>query len=168
MSTPEKPNNDTPGTEDPPPLGHCPICERASGQCDHLVAAIDRTFAEITAGAMFAQAHEIIGMMQQLVAVDAEVLRSIGAGPALEHVAGIVASHLEEGESLGDALAANMLPIMAALSYMLQEDGKVVISEGEEGPGEVPSFENLWAETPELVVDSLTVRLEGLLYQLEG
>jgi hypothetical protein len=168
MPKPNEPDNGTPGTEDPPPLGCCPICNRPAGECDHLVAAIDRTFAEITSGALFVHTEEVIGMMHQLIAVGPEILRSIGSGPALQHVASIVTGDMEEGTSLGDALAANSLPIIAALSYMLQEDDEVLISEGEEGPGGAPSFENLWAEAPERVVDRLAVRLGDLLYQLEA
>lgn len=167
MPIADDPDDDTAGTENPPPLGHCPICERPTGKCDHLVATIDRTFSEIIGGAMFAQAHEIATMMEQLAGTDPEVLDAIGAGPALEHVSAIVAAMVDEGESPSDALAACALPIMAALSYMLQEDGEVELSEGEEGPGEVPSFESLWAQAPDAVVERIVERLQGLVDQVE-
>jgi hypothetical protein len=157
-------DDDTSGTGEAPPLGTCPICERPTGDCDHLVATIDRTFAEITGGALFSRAEEIVGMLERLVSTDPEALEAVGAGPALEHVA----ADVDEGESPGEALAANALPILAALSYMLQESGDVELSEGDEGPGEVPSFENLWSDAPEAVVDRLAGRLQALLDAVDG
>jgi hypothetical protein len=155
-------------TGETPPLGTCPICERPAGDCDHLVASIDRTFSEIIGGALFARSHDILGMMERLVAIDPEALEAAGAGPALEHVAAIVAAEVDEGESPGDALAANALPMLAALSYMLQEGGDVELTEGDEGPGEVPSFEALWSEAPEAVVDRLAERLQALVDAVEA
>lgn len=168
MPIADDPDHDTAGAENPPPLGYCPICERPSGECDHLVATIDRSYSEIVGGAMFAQAQEIVDMMGRLCATDPEVLEEIGAGPALEHVAAIVAGMVDEGESPGDALATCALPILAALSYMLQEDGEVELSEGEEGPGEIPSFESLWANAPEAVIGRIVERLRWLLDMAEA
>ena len=38
--------------------GRCPICEALAGECDHLVASIDLTYAEFVAGAVLSQALE--------------------------------------------------------------------------------------------------------------
>ncbi len=159
-------DDDIPGNGEPP-LGRCPFCGQAAGECDHLVAAIDRSFAEVIGGALFAQSGQVLEMMARLVCVEPETLEQIGAGPALEHVASIVANDIELGESPGEAVAANALPIMAALSYMLQEDGEVLLTESEEGPGEVPSYENLWASAPEAVVERLVERLQELVNEVE-
>lgn len=167
MPIADDPDHDTAEAENPPPLGYCPICERPSGECDHLVATIDRSYSEIVGGAMFAHAQEIVDMMGRLCTTKPEVLEDIGVGPALEHVAAIIAGIVDEGESPGDALAACALPMLAALSYMLQEDSEVELTEGEEGLGEIPSFESIWAVAPEAVVERFVERLHGLLEMIE-
>jgi hypothetical protein len=51
---------------------------------------------------------------------------------------------------------------MAALSYMLQEDGDVTVTDVDAARGEGSSFEHLWAEDPEWVVERLIERLHAV------
>ena len=52
--------------------GRCPICEMLAGECDHLVASIDRTYAEFVAGAIFAHERVILDLLERLVSPGAQ------------------------------------------------------------------------------------------------
>lgn len=147
----------------------CTICESSAGECDHLVVSIDRTFSEIVAGALFAHERDIRVILEGLVSLGPELLQDIGAGPALEQVADSVASDIAEGLESGDALANNYPRLLGALSYMLQDDGDVSVSESDidDVPGQTSSFENLWADEPEGVVERLIERLHALVEDAE-
>ena len=142
--------------------GRCPICEMLPGECDHLVASIDLTYAEFVAGVIFAQERVILDLLEHLAAGDPDALKVAGAGPVLEHVAMLVRSETEEGASAGDAVAIYYPQIMAALSHILQEEEDVTATGIGAASGEDSSVENLWAQEPELIVERLIERLRGL------
>ena len=175
MPAPENPEDDVP--EDPPvddedeeevaAGGRCPICEMLAGECDHLVASIDLTYAEFVAGAIFAHERVILDLLEHLAASDPDALKVAGAGPVLEQVATLVRSETEEGASAGDAVAIYYPQIMAALSHMLQEEGDVTATGIDAASGEDSSVENLWAQEPELIVERLIERLQGLADEID-
>lgn len=148
--------------EDVPAGGRCPICEEAAGDCDHLVASIDLTYAEIAAGALFAHERVILDLLEQLCVREPDALKAAGAGPVLEHVATLVQGEVAEGASPGDALSIYTPQILAALSLLLQEDEGVTVTNVDAGS----SIEYLWAEDPEWVVEGLVERLEGLVEEV--
>ncbi len=147
--------------------GNCPLCEALPGECDHLVASIDRTFSEIVAGAIFVHERDIREILEALVALGPDLLKSAGAGPALENVAESIAADIHEGLEPGEAMANNFPRLLAALSHMLQEDGEVSVSESGDVPGQTSSFENLWADEPEGVVERFIERLHALAADAE-
>lgn len=140
----------------------CPICESREGECDHLVASIDRTFSELTAGAIFAHERVVLDLLERLAAREPDLLKAAGAGPELENVATIVAAEMGEGLSAGDAVSMHLPLILAALGCMLQEQGDVTITDVDAAPGEGSSRENFWAEESERVVEGLIARLQEI------
>ena len=175
MPAPEKPDDDGPADapededdeEEGAAGGRCPICEMLPGECDHLVASIDLTYAEFVAGAIFACERVILDLLERLVASDPDALKAAGAGPVLEHVATLVRSETEEGASAGDALAIYYPQIMAALSLMLQEEEDVTATGIDAASEEDSSVENLWAQEPELIVARFIERLQGLVDEVD-
>ena len=175
MPAPENPDDDVPkdppeddaDEEEVPAGGRCPICELLPGECDHLVASIDLTYAEFVAGAIFAYERVILDLLEHLAASDPDALKVAGAGPVLEHVATLVRSETEEGASAGDAVAIYYPQIMAALSHMLQEEEDVTATVIDAASGEDSSVENLWAEEPEWIVARLIERLQGLVDEVD-
>jgi hypothetical protein len=175
MPAPENPDDDVP--EEPPEDdedeeeaaagGRCPICAMLPGECDHLVASIDLTYAEFVAGAIFAHERVILDLLEHLVASDPDALKVAGAGPVLEHVATLVRSETEEGASAGDAVAIYYPQIMAALSHMLQEEEDISATGIDAPAGEDSSVENLWAQEPELIVARLIERLQELVDEVD-
>ena len=175
MPAPENPDDDFP--EDEPEDdedeqagaggGRCPICEMLAGECDHLVASIDLTYAEFVAGAIFAHERVIRDLLERLAASDPDALKVAGAGPVLEHVATLVRSETQEGAGTGDAVAIYYPQIMAALSHMLQEEEDVTATVIDAASGEDSSVENLWAEKPEWIVARLIERLQGLVDEVD-
>jgi hypothetical protein len=145
--------------------GSCPICDSPAGECDHLVASIDRTFWEIGEGAIFAHERAIRDMLESLVALGPAALKMAGAGHALEQVAEMVEGDVQAGMTMGDAISNNFPQLISALSYMLQEDGDITVIESE--ADEDSSYENLWAEDAEGVVERLIKRLRRLLDEAE-
>ena len=158
----EDPLDDDEDEEEVAAGGRCPICEMLAGECDHLVASIDLTYAEFVAGAIFAHERVILDLLEHLAASDPDALKVAGAGPVLEQVATLVRSETEEGASAGDAVAIYYPQIMAALSHMLQEEEDVTATGIDAASGEDSSVENLWAQEPELIVERLIERLQGL------
>ena len=147
--------------------GRCPICEMLAGECDHLVASIDLTYAEFVAGAIFAHERVIRDLLERLAASDPDALKVAGAGPVLEHVAMLVRSETEEGASAGDAVAIYYPQIMAALSHILQEEEDVTATGIDAVSREDSSVENLWAQEPEWIVERLIERLQGLADEID-
>lgn len=148
---------------------HCPICDAAEGECDHLLAAIDLTFYEIDGGTVFAHERAILDMIERLAAAGPDALKVAGASPALVHAASFVETDAQGGMSMGDAVSNNYPQLMEALRYMLEEDGDVTVTEGEtdEGSGDSRAYANLWSEDADGVVARLTERLQGWLDELE-
>lgn len=144
----------------------CPICERAAGECDHLVASIDLAYSEFVAGAIFAHGRLILDALEKLCSSDPDALRAAGAGPVLEHVATLVRNEILEGISPGDALSNYTPHIMAALSLLLQEDEDVTATQVDPDSGEDSVIENLWAQDPEWVVERAIETLEGLVDEI--
>ena len=147
--------------------GRCPICEMLAGECDHLVASIDLTYAEFVSGAIFAHERVILDLLEQLAASDPDALKTAGAGPMLEHVATLVRAETEEGASTGDAVAIHYPKLMAALSHLLQEEEDVTATGTDSASGEDSSVENLWAQEPEWIVERLIERLQGFVDEIE-
>lgn len=143
--------------------GRCPICEEPAGECDHLVASIDLTYAEIAAGALFAHERTALDALEQLCSCEPDALKTAGAGPVLEHVATLVQDEIAEGASPGDALSIYTPQILAALSLLLQEDEGVTVTNVDAES----SIEHLWAEDPEWTVERLMERLEGLVEEVD-
>ena len=173
MPMPDKPQadfpEDQPDAEDDlvPAGGRCPICGRAVSECDHLVASIDLRFSELVAGAMFTHERTILDLLEELAASDPDALKVAGASPVLEYVAGLVRDQTDEGASAGDAVANHLPHIMAALSYLLQEDEDVTATAIEADSEDDSSIENLWAEDPEWIVERLIERLQGWVAELD-
>ena len=174
MPAPKNPEDDFPEDlpeeedDDEVPAGErCPICDMLAGECDHLVASIDLTYAEFVAGAIFAHERVILDLLERLAVSDPDALKVAGAGPVLEHVATLVKSETEEGASPGDAMAIYYPQIMAALSHILQEDGEVTATGLEAAVGDDSSVENLWAQEPEWIVERLIERLQGLVEEVD-
>jgi hypothetical protein len=138
----------------------CPICELPAGDCDHLVAAIDLTYSELIAGAIFAHQGTILDLLEQLAASDPGALKTAGTGPALENLAALIQGETEEGTSAGDAIAMHYPHILAVLSHLLQDDGDVEVTLIDADTEEESSVENLWAQDPEWAVQRLVERLE--------
>jgi hypothetical protein len=151
-----------------PAGGRCPICELQAGECDHLVASINRTYAEIVAGAAFVHERVILDLLEHLAASDPDALKVAGAGPVLEHVATLVKAETEDGASSGDAVAIHFPQIMAAISQLLQEDGEVTVTDIDAAPGDDSSVENLWSQDPEGIVERLIERLEELVEEVDA
>jgi hypothetical protein len=143
--------------------GACPICERAAGDCDHLVASIDLTYSEVIAGALFARERAVLDALEHLCSSDPDGLKVAGAGPVLEHVATLVRNEIAEGASPGDALSICTTQILAALSLLMQEDEDVTAT-NVDGDS---SIENLWAQDPEWAVERLVERLEVLVNEID-
>ena len=153
--------------EDVPAGGRCPICEALAGECDHLVASIDLTYAEFVAGAIFAHERVILDLLERLAASDPDALKVAGAGQMLEHVATLVRAETEEGASVGDAVSIHYPKIMATLSHMLQEEEDVTATATETAAAEDSSVENLWAQEPEWIVERLIERLQALADEID-
>ncbi len=151
-----------------PAGGRCPICELQAGECDHLVASINLTYAEIVAGAAFVHERVILDLLEHLAASDPDALKVAGAGPVLEHVATLVKAETEDGASAGDAVAIHFPQIMAAMSQLLQEDGDVTATEIDAASGPDSSVENLWSQDPEGIVERLIERLEELVEEVDA
>ena len=147
--------------------GRCPVCEMLVGECDHLVASIDLTYAEFVAGAIFAHERVILDLLEQLAASDPDALKVAGAGPVLEHVATLVRAEMEEGTSAGDAVSIHYPRLMAALSHMLQEEEDVTATAIDAASEEDSSVENLWSREPEWIVERLIERLQGFVDEVE-
>ena len=147
--------------------GRCPICEMLAGECDHLVASIDLTYAEFVAGAIFAQERMILDLMERLASSSPEVLKAAGAGPVLEHVATQVRAEMEDGATAGDAVSIHYPQIIAALSHILQEEEDVMATGNDVASGEDSSLENLWAQEPEWIVERLIERLQALVDEVD-
>jgi hypothetical protein len=167
MPTPNNPQDDLP--EDRPEAheddlvpagGRCAICEMAVSECDHLVASIDVRFSELVAGAIFAHERTILDLLEELAASDPDALKVAGASPVLEYVATLIRDKKDEGHSAGDAIAINFPHIMAALSYLLQEDEDVTATSIDADSEDDSSIENLWAQDPEWIVERLIGRLQ--------
>ena len=151
-----------------PASGRCPICELPADECDHLLASINLTYAEIVAGAVFAHERVILDLLEHLAASDPDVLKVAGAGPVLEHVATLVKAEMEEGASAGDAVAIHFPQIMAAASQLLQEDEEVTVTEIDTPAQDDSSVENLWARDPEAIVERLIEWLEELVEEVDA
>jgi hypothetical protein len=176
MSAAERPEDDLSedpseedeeGDEEGAAGGRCPICEMLVGECDHLVASIDLTYAEVVAGAIFAHERVILDLLEQLAASDPDALKVAGAGPVLEHVATLVRAEMEEGASAGDAVSIHYPQLMAALSHMLQEEEDVTVTGIDAASGEDSSVENLWSREPEWIVERLIERLQGFVDEVD-
>ena len=174
MSGAESPEDDLsedPSDEDDDDEGaageRCPVCDMLVGECDHLVASIDLTYAEFVAGAIFAHERVILDLLEQLAASDPDALKVAGAGPVLEHVATLVRAEMEEGASAGDAVSIHYPRLMAALSHMLQEEEDVTVTAIDATSEEDSSVENLWSREPERIVGQLIERLQGFVDEVE-
>ena len=175
---PPKPQDDLPEDASPDedeeeddeiaPGGRCPICEMLAGECDHLVATIDLTYAEFVAGAIFAHERLILDLLERLASSDPDVLKAAGAGAQLEHVANLVAAETQEGASRGDAIAIHYSRIMGAMSQLLQEDEDVTATGIDAASPDDSSVENLWAQEPEWIVERLIERLQGLIDEVDA
>jgi hypothetical protein len=163
----DPPEEDDEDDEDGAAGERCPVCEMLMGECDHLVASIDLTYAEFVAGAIFAHEREILDLLEQLAASDPDALKVAGAGPVLEHVATLVRAEMEDGASAGDAVSIHYPRLMAALSHMLQEEEDVTVTGIDAASEEDSSVENLWSREPEWIVDRLIERLQGLADEIE-
>lgn len=164
--TPNHESSGPSGTDDEEDVaagGRCPICEEAAGDCDHLVASIDLTYAEIAAGALFAHERTALDALEYLCSCEPDALKTAGAGPVLEHVAALVRDELAEGASPGDALSIFTPQILAALSLLLQEDEGVTVTNVDAEA----SIEHLWAEEPEGTVERLVERLQELVAEVD-
>ena len=159
---PEEENDEVPAG------GRCPFCELLAGECDHLLASINLTYAEIVAGAAFAHERVVLDLLEHLAASDPDALKVAGAGPVLEHVATLVKAEMEEGASAGDAVAIHFPQIMAAASQLLQEDEEVTVTEIDTPTHADSSVENLWARDPEAIVERLIERLEELVEEVDA
>jgi len=144
-----------------PAGGRCTICEMPVSECDHLVAAIDVRFSELIAGAMFAHDRTILDLLEELATSEPDALKLAGASPVLEYVATLVRDKKDEGHGSGEAIAMHFPHIMAALSYLLQEDGDVEATTIEADSEDDSPIENLWAQDPEWIVERLIERLQG-------
>lgn len=166
---PEEEDEDYEAEEELADVELCPICDSAVGECDHLLAAIDRTYSEIESGAIFAHERAILDMIERLVVLGADALKGAGASPALVQAATLVEGDVAGGMSMGDAVSTNFPHLIEALCAMLEEDGDVSVTEGEvdEGGEEPWSYANLWSEDAEGAVERLIRRLQGLLDELE-
>ena len=173
MAAPESPEDEfpeeSPDDEDDEGAtgGRCPICELLAGECDHLVASIDMTYAELVAGAIFAQERRILDLFEHLAASDPEALKAAGAGPVFEHLATMVRGEMEDGAGAGDAVSIHYPRLMAALSQILQEEEDVTTTESEGESEDDSSVLNLWAQDPEWIVERLIERLQGLVDEIE-
>jgi hypothetical protein len=175
MSAPENPDDDLfddPEEDDEDEAeasdARCPICEMLAGECDHLVASIDLTYSEFIAGAIFAHERVILDLLEHLATSDPDALKVAGAGPALEHVATLVKDEIEEGASPGDAVSIHYPQLMAVLSHMLQEDGQVTLTGTDAEADDDSAVENLWAQEPEMIVEDLIEKLQGLVDEIDG
>ena len=163
----DRPADEEDDDEDVSAGGRCPICQALAGECDHLVASIDLTYAEFVAGAIFAHERVILDLLERLAASDPDALKVAGAGPMLEHVASLVRAETEEGASVGDAVSMHYPKVMAALSHMLQEEEDVTATGTETAAAEDSSVENLWAQEPEWIVERLIERLQALADEID-
>jgi hypothetical protein len=169
----DKPQGDLPesrleaGEEDTLPAGgRCAICEMAVSECDHLVASIDLRFSELVAGVIFAHERSILDLLEELAVSEPDALKVAGASPVLEYVATLVRDKKEEGHSAGDAIAIHFPHIIAALSYLLQEDEDVAATAIEAESEDDSPIENLWAQDPEWIVQRLIERLQGWVEEI--
>ena len=160
-------DGDEGGEDEGAPGARCPLCEMLAGECDHLVATIDLTYAELVAGAIFAHERLILDLFEHLAASDPEALKAAGSGPVLEHLATLVRGEMDDGAGAGDAVSIHYPQLMAALSHMLQEAEHVTATEIEGESAEDSSVQNLWAQDPEWIVESLIERLQGLREEIE-
>jgi hypothetical protein len=140
----------------------CPICEAPEGECDHLVASIDRTYSELTAGAIFSHERIVLDLLERMAAREPDLLKAAGAGSELENVATIIAAEMEEGMGAGEAVSMHLPLLLSALGCMLQEQGDVMITDVDASKGEGSSRENFWAEDPEWIVERLLARLQEI------
>jgi hypothetical protein len=169
----DKPQGDLPESrleaeeEDTLPAGgRCAICEMAVSECDHLVASIDLRFSELVAGVIFAHERSILDLLEELAVSEPDALKVAGASPVLEYVATLVRDKKEEGHSAGDAIAIHFPHIIAALSYLLQEDEDVAATAIEAESEDDSPIENLWAQDPEWIVQRLIERLQGWVEEI--
>lgn len=147
--------------------GRCPICEMLAGECDHLVASIDLTYAEFVAGAVFAHERVILDLLERLVASDPDALKVAGAGPVLEQVATLIRSEMDDGATAGDAVSIHYPQVMAALSYILQEEEDVTVTGTDTASGDDSSVVNFWAQEPEWIVERVIERFQGLVEEID-
>ena len=173
MPMTDKPQGDLPESrleaaeEDTVPAGgRCAICEMAVSECDHLVASIDLRFSELVAGVIFAHERSILDLLEELAVSEPDALKVAGASPVLEYVATLVRDKKEEGHSAGDAIAIHFPHIIAALSYLLQEDEDVAATAIEAESEDDSPIENLWAQDPEWIVQRLIERLQGWVEEI--
>lgn len=173
MTMTDKPQGDLPESrleaeeEDTLPAGgRCAICEMAVSECDHLVASIDFRFSELVAGVIFAHERSILDLLEELAVSEPDALKVAGASPVLEYVATLVRDKKEEGHSAGDAIAIHFPHIIAALSYLLQEDEDVAATAIEAESEDDSPIENLWAHDPEWIVQRLIERLQGWIEEV--
>lgn len=173
MPMTDKPQGDLPESrleaeeEDTLPAGgRCAICEMAVSECDHLVASIDLRFSELVAGVIFAHERSILDLLEELAVSEPDALKVAGASPVLEYVATLVRDKKEEGHSAGDAIAIHFPHIIAALSYLLQEDEDVAATAIEAESEDDSPIENLWAQDPEWIVQRLIERLQGWVEEI--
>ena len=145
----------------------CPICEMLAGECDHLVASIDLTYAEFVAGAIFAHERTIMDLLERLVASDPDALKTAGAGPVLEHAATLIRSEMDEGATAGDAVSIHYPQVMAALSYILQEEEDVTVTGTDTDAEDDSSVVNFWAQEPEWIVERILERFQGLVDEID-
>ena len=145
----------------------CPICEMLAGECDHLVASIDRTYAEFVAGAIFVHERVILDLLERLVASDPDALKVAGAGPTLEQVAMLVRAEMEDGATAGDAVSIHYPQVIGALSQILQEDEDVTVTGNEGAAGDDSAIENLWAQEPEWIVERVIEKLQGIADEID-
>ena len=157
-----------PADDDDIPVGdRCPVCELPAGECDHLVASLDLTYSEVISGAIFAHERTIFDLLEHLAASDPETLKVVGAGPELEYLASLVVAEIEEGSSVGDAVAIHYPEIIATLSFNLQEDGEVLATTVDADSAEDSSIENLWAREAEPIVERLIARYQELAQEVD-
>ena len=157
-----------PSEDDDIPVGdRCPVCELPAGECDHLVASLDLTYSEVISGAIFAHERTIFDLLEHLASSDPETLKVVGAGPELEYLASLVLAEIEEGSSVGDAVAIHYPEIIATLSFNLQEDGEVLATTVDADSAEDSSIENLWAREAEPIVERLIARYQGLAQEVD-
>ena len=148
--------------------GHrCPVCEKPMNDCDHLVASINLNYSELVAGAIFAHQGTILDLLERIVTSDPDTTKVVGASPVLTHVATLIREETDQDVSSGDAVVLFYPHIMAALSYIMQEDEDVTVTSVDAETEDDTTFENLWAPQPEKIIDSLIERLQDWTEEME-